>query len=53
VVPWLRLRATGPERFWFNHGSKAVETPAGRLPAAGVLRQGLCTRLLLRGGPLG
>ncbi|WP_108853437.1 beta-galactosidase [Albidovulum aquaemixtae] len=34
----VRVRDTAIERFWFNHNSCPVETPAGRLPAAGVLR---------------
>ncbi|MFZ1479502.1 MAG: beta-galactosidase [Paracoccaceae bacterium] len=34
----VRVRDTGAERFWFNHNPHAVETAAGPLPAAGVLR---------------
>jgi beta-galactosidase len=35
----VRIRDTGAERFWFNHTTAPVETEAGVLPAAGVLRQ--------------
>ena len=34
----VRLRDTGTERFWFNHNPHPVETSAGTIPAAGVLR---------------
>jgi beta-galactosidase len=34
----VRRRDTATERFWFNHGDRPVETPAGLLPPAGVLR---------------
>ena len=37
----VRLRETGRERFWFNYGAEPVETEAGTIPAAGVLRTGL------------
>ncbi|MDU8910636.1 beta-galactosidase [Aestuariicoccus sp. MJ-SS9] len=37
----VRLRRTGAELFWFNHNAHAVETEAGTLPAAGVLRERL------------
>jgi beta-galactosidase len=35
----VRVRDTATERFWFNYGAAPVETEAGTLPAAGVLRQ--------------
>ena len=34
----VRCRDTGAERFWFNHNPQPVDTPAGRIEAAGVLR---------------
>lgn len=34
----VRIRDTGSERFWFNYNPHPVETPAGTIPAAGVLR---------------
>ncbi|MEZ5779814.1 MAG: beta-galactosidase [Paracoccaceae bacterium] len=34
----IRVRDTGLERFWFNHNPHPVETPVGRIPAAGLLR---------------
>lgn len=41
LPPSVRVRDTGAERFWFNHGTAPVQTPAGLLPVAGVLRQPL------------
>ncbi len=35
----VRLRQTAREEFWFNYSTQTVETEAGRLPPAGVLRQ--------------
>ncbi len=35
----VRLRQTACEEFWFNYSTQTVETEAGRLPPAGVLRQ--------------
>ena len=35
----VRVRDTATERFWFNYGAAPVETEAGTLPAAGLLRQ--------------
>ena len=37
----VRTRNTATERFWFNYNPHAVETPAGVIPAAGVLRMRL------------
>lgn len=37
----VRIRDTGTERFWFNHGAHPVETPVGTLPPAGVSRVSL------------
>ena len=34
----VRVRDTGTERFWFNHGPDPVETPVGVLPPAGIVR---------------
>ncbi len=34
----LRVRDTGNERFWFNYGTEAEQSPDGMVPAAGVLR---------------
>ncbi len=34
----LRRRETGAETFWFNYASTPCDSPAGRIPAAGVLR---------------
>lgn len=34
----VRIRDTRSERFWFNYNPHAVETPAGVIPAAGMLR---------------
>ncbi|MEZ5887933.1 MAG: beta-galactosidase [Paracoccaceae bacterium] len=34
----LRVRDSGRERFWFNHNPYPVDSPAGRIPAAGVMR---------------
>ena len=38
MPPGVRLRDTGGERFWFNYSSAPVQTPAGEIPAAGLLR---------------
>ncbi|MEM9631597.1 MAG: beta-galactosidase [Pseudomonadota bacterium] len=35
----LRCRDTGDHRIWVNYGAEPVETPAGRIEAAGVLLQ--------------
>lgn len=37
----VRTRRTATEEFWFNHRAEAVETEAGLLPPAGVLRRRL------------
>ena len=37
----VRIRETDKERFWFNHNCTAVETEAGIVEPAGVLRQHL------------
>lgn len=37
----VRTRRTATEEFWFNHRAEAVETEAGLLPSAGVLRRPL------------
>ncbi|UWQ14267.1 beta-galactosidase [Aliiroseovarius sp. M344] len=37
----VRTRRTATEEFWFNHTVHPVETPAGKLPPAGVLRRTL------------
>ncbi len=34
----VRCRDTATERFWFNYAKTAAQTPAGEIPAAGVLR---------------
>ena len=34
----VRVRNTATERFWFNYTAETVETEAGPLPPAGVLR---------------
>lgn len=34
----VRVRDAGRDRFWFNHAAAPVETPAGPIPPAGVLR---------------
>lgn len=34
----VRVRDTGTERFWFNHNPHAINSPAGTIEAAGVLR---------------
>ena len=34
----IRIRETGSETFWFNHTAQTVQTEAGHLPPAGVLR---------------
>lgn len=33
----IRVRQTAKEEFWFNHTTQTLDTPAGRLPPAGVL----------------
>ncbi len=35
----VRIRDTGAERFWFNHTTETVDTAAGRIEPAGVVRQ--------------
>ena len=35
----IRRRTTATEEFWFNHTTHDADTPAGRIPAAGVLRR--------------
>jgi beta-galactosidase len=37
----IRTRQTATEEFWFNYTTEAVETPAGLLPPAGVVRRKL------------
>ncbi|KAA9005741.1 beta-galactosidase [Histidinibacterium aquaticum] len=37
----VRVRETGTERFWFNHTDQPVNTEAGPIPPAGVLREPL------------
>lgn len=37
----VRIRDTQTERFWFNYSADAVETEAGSLEAAGMIRQPL------------
>jgi beta-galactosidase len=34
----IRLRRTGTEEFWFNYTTEPVDTDAGRIPAAGLVR---------------
>lgn len=38
LPPDVRLRDTGTERFWFNHGPGPVETAVGTIPAGGLVR---------------
>lgn len=35
----IRRRTTATEEFWFNHTADPAETPAGTIPAAGLIRR--------------
>ncbi|RDC69878.1 beta-galactosidase [Rhodovulum sp. 12E13] len=41
LPPGVRVRETGAERFWFNHGPESVDCDIGMLPPAAVVREGL------------
>ncbi|MCK0148406.1 beta-galactosidase [Marivita sp. S6314] len=46
----VRVRDTATERFWFNHNPHDVDSPAGPLSPAGVIRQTLADKLDQVGG---
>jgi beta-galactosidase len=41
LPPGVRVRETGAERFWFNHGPESVDCEMGELPPAAVVRERL------------
>jgi beta-galactosidase len=41
LPPGVRVRETGAERFWFNHGPEAADCDIGVLPPAAVVRERL------------
>ncbi len=38
LPPGVRVRDTATERFWFNYNPHPAESPAGTIPAAGLIR---------------